>query len=80
MKLNIIVRHENMCAVIFGFIMKINQLLLTVCCESTKGMTDNRLEISEVIVQQNLFFPQAFNLFSSNFVHDKLFSGCINNL
>lgn len=54
---------KNMCAVIFGCIIKINQLFLAVCCESVKGMTDNRLEISEVIVQQNLFFPQAFNLF-----------------
>lgn len=54
---------KNMCAVILGFIIKINQLFLAVCYESVKGMTDNRLEISEVIVQQNLFFPQAFNLF-----------------
>lgn len=52
-----------MWAVIFGFIMKINQLFLAVRYDSMKGMTDNRLEISEVIVQQNLFFPQAFNLF-----------------
>lgn len=54
---------KKMCAVILGFIIKINQLFLEVCYESRKGMTDNRLEISEVIVQQNLFFPQAFNLF-----------------
>lgn len=52
-----------MCAVTFGFIIKINQLFLAVRSESVKGMTDNRLGISEVIVQQNLFFPQAFNLF-----------------
>lgn len=54
---------KNMYAVILGLIMEINQLFLAVCCEPVKGMTDNRLEISEIIVQQNLFFPQAFNLF-----------------
>ena len=42
---------ENMRAVTFGFIIKINQLFLAVCSESVKGMTDNRLGISEVIVQ-----------------------------
>lgn len=44
-----------------------------------KGMTDNRFGISEVIVQQNLFFSSGIqSFFSSNFVHDKLFSGRIN--
>lgn len=55
---------ENMYAVILGFIIKINQLFLAVCYELMKGMTDNRLEISEVIQEQKfIFFPQAFNLF-----------------
>lgn len=55
---------ENMYAVILGFIIKINQLFLAVCYELMKGMTDNRLEISEVIQEQKfVFFPQAFNLF-----------------
>lgn len=54
---------KNICAVILGFIIKINQLFLAVCYESMNGMTENRLEISAVIVQRNLFFPQAFNLF-----------------
>ena len=55
---------KNMCAVIQGFVIKINQLFSAGRCETVKGMPDNSLEISEVIVQQNLFFsPQAFNLF-----------------
>lgn len=55
---------ENMYAVILGFIIKINQLFLAVCYELMKGMTDNRLEISEVIQEQKfVIFPQAFNLF-----------------
>lgn len=41
---------ENMCAVILGFIIKINQLFLAVCYESVNGMTDNSLEISDVIL------------------------------
>lgn len=55
---------KNMCAVIRGFIIKINQLFSALRCETVKGKADNSLEISEVIVQQNLFFSQAFNLFS----------------
>lgn len=55
---------ENMYAVILGFIIKINQLFLAVCYELMKGMTDNRLEISEVIGELKfVFFPRAFNLF-----------------
>lgn len=70
-----------MCAVIRGFVIKINQLFSAVRCETVKGTADNSLEISEVIVQQNLFFLLRHSIFfSSNFVHDKLFSGRINNL
>lgn len=54
---------KSMCNVTFGFIIKINHLFLAVRSESMKSMTDNRLGTSEVMVQQNLFFPQAFNLF-----------------
>lgn len=72
---------KNMCAVIRGFIIKINQLFSALRCETVKGTADNSLEISEVIVQQNLFFSSGIqSFFSSNFVHDKLFSGRINNL
>lgn len=62
-----------------GSVIKINQLFLAVCYAPGKGMTDNRFGISEVIVQQNLFFSSGIqSFFSSNFVHDKLFSGRIN--
>lgn len=54
---------KSMCAVILGFVIKINQLFLAVCYTSMKGMTDNKPEISQVILQQNLFCPQAANLF-----------------
>lgn len=55
---------KNMSAVIWGFIIKINQLFLAVCDETVKGMADNSLEISEVIVQQNLFFSSGIQSFS----------------
>lgn len=53
---------KTMYAVISGLLIETNQLFLAVCCEPMEGMTDNSLGISEVPVQQNLFFPQAFNL------------------
>lgn len=60
---------------------KINQLLLAVRYASVKGTADNGFGISEVIVRQHLFFSSGIqSFFSSNFVHDKLFSGRINNL
>ena len=52
-----------MYAVILGLVREINQLFLAARYEPVKDMIDNRLGISEIIVQQNLFFPQAFNLF-----------------
>lgn len=56
---------ENMYAVILGFIIKINQLFLAVCYELMKGMTDNRLEISEVIQEQKfVFFSSGVQSFS----------------
>lgn len=54
---------KNMYAVILGLVREINQLFLAARYEPVKDMIDNRLGISEIIVQQNLFFPQAFNLF-----------------
>lgn len=54
---------KTMYAVISGLLIETNQLFLAVCYEPVKGMTDISLEISEVTAQQNLFFPQALNLF-----------------
>lgn len=55
---------KNMRAVIRGFIIKINQLFSALRCETVKGMADNSLEISQVIVQQNLFFSSGIQSFS----------------
>lgn len=55
---------KNMWAVIRGFVIKINQLFSALRCETVKGTADNSLEISQVIVQQNLFFSSGIQSFS----------------
>lgn len=57
---------KNMCAVIPRICNKDKSgfFFLAVCYASVKGMTDNRFGISEVIVQQNLFFSSGIQSFS----------------
>lgn len=55
---------RNMYAVTLGFIIKIKQLFLAVCYEPRKGMTVNRLEISEVIVRQKFVVSSGVQSFS----------------
>lgn len=59
---------KNMCAVIPRICNKDKSVFffffLAVCYASVKGMTDNRFGISEVIVQQNLFFSPGIQSFS----------------
>lgn len=55
---------KNMYAVTLGFIIKINQLFLAVCYKPMKGMTVNRLEISEVIVRQKFVVSSGVQSFS----------------